>query len=163
MSIGDVLMTIRIRLCSLDFFPTKIERPIPTNDHGESPMHGRRAEGVSDASEHSVPQPTTPSTPHHPARHDGRILSPSQPRKAVVAHRSPLFIHRRRNGAAADRMAPPPNVEGVYFLAQIHEGVAPRSFASEVYTFNVGEECAYGNGTWMRLPWRVGREKVAGS
>mmetsp|Transcript_34502 Transcript_34502/g.60713 ORF Transcript_34502/g.60713 Transcript_34502/m.60713 type:complete len:96 (+) Transcript_34502:34-321(+) len=83
-------MTIRILLCSLDFFPKNDEPRKPTGHHGESPMHGRRAEGVSNASERSVPQPTTPSTPHHPARHDGRLLSPSQPRKAVVAHRFSL-------------------------------------------------------------------------
>ena len=55
MTISDVLMTIRILLCSLDFLSTKVERPNPTGDHGESPMHGHQAEGVWDASERYVP------------------------------------------------------------------------------------------------------------
>ena len=68
---------------------------------------------------------------------------------------SPLFIRRRRHRAAADRMARPLNMKGVYFLVRIHEDMIPRSFGSEVYTFHMGNErywrggqCAYGNGTW---------------
>mmetsp|Transcript_33025 Transcript_33025/g.60882 ORF Transcript_33025/g.60882 Transcript_33025/m.60882 type:complete len:139 (+) Transcript_33025:97-513(+) len=120
----------------------------------------------------SIPYPSRqhhllPITPPDMMAGFYRRRSSGRPSSPTV---SPLFIRRRRHRAAADRMAPPPNMKGVYFLAQIHEGVVPRSFASEVYAFNVGEErywrggqCAYGNGTWMRSPWRVGREEVAGS
>ena len=62
----------------------------------------------------------------------------------------PTFIHRHRRLTAADRMAPPPNMKGVYFLAHIHEGVVPRSFASEVYAFNVGEESYRRGGVCLR-------------
>mmetsp|Transcript_27078 Transcript_27078/g.44411 ORF Transcript_27078/g.44411 Transcript_27078/m.44411 type:complete len:147 (+) Transcript_27078:137-577(+) len=40
----------------------------------------------------------------------------------------PLFIRRRRRRAAADQMAPPLNIQDVYFLVQIHEDMIPRSF-----------------------------------
>ena len=35
------------------------EHPMTTNNHGESPVHSHRTEGVWDASERSIPQPTT--------------------------------------------------------------------------------------------------------
>ena len=78
---SDVLMTIRILLC---FFFTKVERLNPTGDHGESPMHSCQVEGIEDASKCSVAQPTTLSTEQHPARHDDRLLLPSQQLEAIV-------------------------------------------------------------------------------
>ena len=69
MTFSDILM-MPIRILSYSFYvsPKKVERANPTDDHGKSPMHVRRAEGVEDASESSVPQPTKPyCPPPHPA------------------------------------------------------------------------------------------------
>mmetsp|Transcript_33027 Transcript_33027/g.60885 ORF Transcript_33027/g.60885 Transcript_33027/m.60885 type:complete len:150 (+) Transcript_33027:97-546(+) len=40
----------------------------------------------------------------------------------------PSFIRHRRRGAAADQMAPPLNIQDVYFLVQIDEDIIPHSF-----------------------------------
>jgi len=62
----------------------------------------------------------------------------------------PLSIRRRRRRVAVDRMTPPPNMKGVYFLVQI-----PRSFVIKLSNLHVGNERywrggqrAYGNRTW---------------
>ena len=51
-----------------------VEHLMPIDDHGGSPMHGRRTEGVWDASERSIPQPAPTFTAQYPAQRPGRLL-----------------------------------------------------------------------------------------
>ena len=81
---------------------------------------------------------TRSSVPFSIRPHHLPLTAPNHVLAAYYSHRSrgrpsstavyPSFIRRRRRRAAVDQMAPPLNIQDVYFLVQIHEDMIPRIF-----------------------------------
>ena len=134
-TISDVLMTIRIILYSLDFPPTNVEH----QQLWRIPSTWLSWGGGLGASGRFVPQSAPTSTAQHPTLSHPRSWPAIIDVVIAEGHRRQQFIRRScHHCAAADRMAPLLNMNGVYFLVQIHEDIIPRSFVIELSIFHVG-------------------------